>query len=266
MRQLNMLVLVGLVACGPALAQEAIRNRSVRIIEDGAPLESVIPGRPDALRPSAKVQPPLPAADAPVPAGVQSEATSDYSTAAPIAGKQRPVTTPPVLSASDRTFQNDAGVKLDLMPGNEISVGAQMSVQVTTQKPGYLIVVDVDSEGHLTQIYPNTQSLATKEGASPTANFLQKGKPRIIPDPKERATFQFVAAPPLGVGMLVAILSDTPVQVMDLPDVPGLMAGQKPALDYVRETTRQLKILPSNDKDGIRDPKWSFATQFYVIK
>ena len=66
--------------------------------------------------------------------------------------------------------------------------------------------------------------------------------------------------------MLVAILSDTPVQVMDLPDVPGLMAGQKPALDYVRETTRQLKILPSNDKDGIRDPKWSFATQFYVIK
>jgi hypothetical protein len=152
------------------------------------------------------------------------------------------------------------------MPGTDITVGTQMSVNITTEKQGYLVVVDVDSEGHLTQIYPNTHSLATKDGAAPNANLLQKGKQRVIPDPSERTTFQFVAAPPVGVGMLVAILSDTPVQMIDLPDVPALMAGQKPALDYVRETTRQLRILPGSDRERIRDPKWSFATQFYVIK
>ena len=35
-----------------------------------------------------------------------------------------------------------------------------MQVRVWTEKPGYLVIVDIDSSGELTQIYPNTQSLA----------------------------------------------------------------------------------------------------------
>jgi hypothetical protein len=253
-------------------AQEAIRNRSVRIIEEGTPIESIIPGREGAtLAPSPKVQPSIvtpvqPNANAEVPANLPKE-TATASPAGPRpTATQPPSMTPPTLTAADRTYENSAGLKLELKPGTEITAGTRMSVQITTEKPGYLVVVDVDSEGHLTQIYPNTHTLATKEGAAPNANLLQKGKPRVIPDPKEMTTFQFVAAPPLGVGMLVAILSDAPVQMIDLPDVPAMMAGRKPALDYVRETTRQLKILPSSDREQIRDPQWSFATQFYVIK
>jgi hypothetical protein len=251
-----------------ALAQEAIRNRSVRIIEEGTPIESIIPGR-EGLAASPKVQPTIVAPSQPDPrakgSGAPQSAVGTPATPRPT-GARPALMTPPTLTAADRTYENSAGLHLELKPGVEITVGTRMSVQVTTQTPGYLVVVDVDSEGRLTQIYPNTHSLATREGAAPDANLLRKGKPRIIPDPKEQATFQFVAAPPLGVGMLVAILSDVPVQMIDLPDVPALMAGRKPALDYVRETTRQLKILPSTDREQIKDPKWSFATQFYVIK
>jgi hypothetical protein len=267
MRLRRSICILAVLFAAPALAQEAIRNRSVRIIEDGTPIESVIPGRPsvDLMQPSGKIKPPLPAPDAPSINAMPSGAAPNVAAAAP-APSAKPTMAPPVLTDADRAYENSAGLKLALMPGTEIPVGTQMSVSITTERQGYLIVVDVDSEGHLTQIYPNTHSLATKEGAAPNANLLLKGKQRVIPDPSERSTFQFVASAPLGVGMLVAILSDTPVQMIDLPDVPALMAGQKPALDYVRETTRQLKILPSSDRERIRDPKWSFATQFYVIK
>ena len=205
---------------GGAGAQEAIRNRAVRIIE-GAP-------------------------------------TSTPEPAAPL--------TPPVLSELAQRPDNPSGIKIELLPGTEVVVGAKMAVRVSAEKSGYLVVIDVDSAGRLTQIYPNTHSLADKRGAAANANLIARGKPRLIPDPQEKSNFQFVAAPPLGVGMVVAILSDKPVQMIDLPDVPGVLAGQLPALDYVRETTRSLKILPSTDADTIRDPKWSFVTQFYVIK
>ena len=115
----------------------------------------------------------------------------------------------------------------------------------------------------MTQIYPNNLSLKAPDQE---ANFLKGGVTKTIPEPHSNANFQFVTSPPLGVGMVVAILSDKPVQMVDLPDVPAAIAGQAAALDYVRDTTRTLKILPSDDKGTIQEAKWSFATQFYAIR
>ncbi len=205
-------------------AQEAIRNRAVKIIGGVQPTE---------------VQP-----ETPVPM------------------------VPPILAESELRMDNPAGLKLVLLPGAEIPIGAKMAVRVSTEKPGYLVVIDVDSAGRLTQIYPNTHSLAEPRGAVESANLLARDKPRLIPDPKDKVNFEFVAAAPIGVGMLMAILSDKPVQMIDLPDVPDVMAGQLPAVEYVRETTRSLKLLSAKETGPGRfqDPKWSFATQFYVIK
>jgi hypothetical protein len=172
----------------------------------------------------------------------------------------------PILSESPNPADNFAGLKVEILPGPEVAIGDPMQVRVTTEKPGYLVIVDIDSSGELTQIYPNTQSLASPQGSTPTANLLTRGKPRFIPDPKEKTNFQFIAAAPTGVGMVVAILSDKPVQMIDLPNVPAALAGRAPALEYVQETTRSLKILPATDRDRIQEPKWSFATKFYVIK
>lgn len=206
---------------GAGAAQEAIRNRAVRIIE----------GNPAANLPPAAV----------------------------------PMVPPVVPQGNDRA-DNAAGIKIELLPGGEVGVGAKMAVRVATEKAGYLVVIDVDSSGKLTQIYPNTISLADPRGAAENANMIARGKPRLIPDPQDKTNFQFVAAEPLGVGMLVAILSDKPVQMIDLPDVPAALAGQIPALDYVRETTRSLKLLPASETGKPQEPKWSFATKFYVIK
>jgi hypothetical protein len=172
----------------------------------------------------------------------------------------------PVLPDAILNVNNPAGISIEVLPGSEVAVGTTISFRVSVEKPGYLVVVDVDSSGRLTQIYPNTQSLANPNGVADKANFLERGKPRVIPDPRERTSFRFVAAPPTGVDMLVAILSDKPVQMIDLPDVPAALAGRASALEYVKDTTIGLKILPATDTGTIREPKWSFATKFYVIK
>jgi Domain of unknown function (DUF4384) len=220
MRLPLILALALAVAAAPAVAQETIRNRAVRIIEGGP----------------SPVEPVAPAMDA--PAIPEAEARAD----------------------------NASGLAVEVLPGTEIAVGSPMAIKVTTEKNGYLVVVDVDSSGKLTQIFPNTLSLAAPQGSVANANLITRGKPRLIPDAKENANFQFVASPPLGVGMVVAILSDKPVQVIDLPDVPAMMAGRLPALDYVRDNTRSLQILPATDSGKIERPAWSFATKFYVIK
>ena len=160
---------------------------------------------------------------------------------------------------------NSAGLKLEIVPGQEFQLGTRVAVRVATKKPGYLILVDIDAAGKLTQIFPNRYAML-QQASQDTLNLLKPGQPITIPDArKSSAGFEFVAAPPAGVAMLVAILSDRPVQMVDLPDLPPPLEGQV-AFDKLYEVARNLRI-PSQDDSGIlQDPKWSFDTKLYLIK
>ncbi len=192
------------------------------------------------------------------------ESLPDATTAAPEV--VTPPTTPPALSEEDQRADNPAGLAIEMIPGTEVTLGSQMSFRVTTEKQGYLVLVDIDSGGKLTQIYPNLQSLSDPQGMKDDANLIKRGKPKSVPDTSAKANFQFVASEPTGVGMVVAILSDKPVQMIDLPDIPAALAGQRTAVEFVRDNTRTLRILPADDRGRIEDPKWSFTTKFYVIR
>lgn len=175
-----------------------------------------------------------------------------------------PMPLPPPEATSPAN--NSAGVAVEVLPRQEINVGTKITFRVTTQKPGYLVLVDVDATGKLTQIYPNTLFLSSLQAPIETSNLIKPGRPVTVPDPNAPATFEFVASPPLGVGMVVAILSDKPLQMVDLPDVPIALAGQRSAGEFIRETTHTLRILPSDDSGRIVQPKWSVATTFYAIR
>jgi hypothetical protein len=173
--------------------------------------------------------------------------------------------TPPKLPEDESRLENSAGLKLDFASGNDFTVGSKLSFKISTEQPGYLVLVDVDSDGKLTQIYPNVYSPQGTSDSLETINLLKPGRTMTVPDPASEASFEFVASPPPGVGMVVAMLSDKPVQVIDLPDVPPAMTGQRAADEYLRNATRSLKILPEGDRGQLQDPKWSFATKFYSI-
>ena len=54
---------------------------------------------------------------------------------------------------------NSANVSLEILPGPTVEVGGKVSFGVTSRKKGYLILVDVDAEGRMSQIFPTPELL-----------------------------------------------------------------------------------------------------------
>jgi hypothetical protein len=188
----------------------------------------------------------------------------------PDAAEAAPATPVPAISTariallnSSVKVENAAGVSLDLIPSLEVIAGSKIGFRITTKKPGYLILVDIDASGKLTQIFPN--ATAAPQGMRNASNLIRPGRPLTIPQlGTPYAGFEFVAEPPAGVAMVVALLSDKPVQVVDLPDAPAPSFAPADTLKYVRDQARTLKV-PS-EGSALEQPNWSFDGKFYLIK
>jgi hypothetical protein len=179
------------------------------------------------------------------------------------------VTPPPMGNVDIRRIsirsENAAGLELAILPDIELAAGSKVTLRVATRKPGYLILVDIDASGKLTQIYPNRHSLQTRE-AREGLNLIKPGQALTIPNRDNPfAGFEFVAVPPAGIAMMVAILSDRPVHLIDLPDVAPPQTGQA-AFDQLAEVARQLRIAREDGSGTLQEPKWSFDAKLYVVK
>jgi hypothetical protein len=179
------------------------------------------------------------------------------------------VTAPPMGNIDIRQVSikcdNAAGLDLAILPDVELATGSRVTLRIATKKQGYLVLVDIDPAGKLTQIYPNRHSLQTQE-ARETLNLIKPGHAVTIPNRDNPfAGFEFVAAPPTGVAMIVAILSDRPVHLVDLPDVAPPRTGQV-AFDQLADVTRQLRIAREDHPGTLQEPKWSFDAKLYVVK
>jgi hypothetical protein len=162
---------------------------------------------------------------------------------------------------------NPAGVSMQILPGPDFAVGSRVSFQISSKKAGYLILVDVDATGKLVQIYPNPMALLAPGGVRGNVNFLRPGKAFRIPDRENPYSgFEFVASPPSGTAMVVAILSDRPVQRVDLPDIPGSLAGSASAVDYLTRLANELRIPDAGGSGRLEEPHWSFDAKFYAIR
>jgi hypothetical protein len=169
--------------------------------------------------------------------------------------------------ASGIKVSNSAGLSVNLIPGSDITVGSRVFFQVSTKKSGYLILIDVDAAGKLTQIYPNPLSVIGPSGVREKSNFIQSGKSFHIPDRGSAYSgFEFVASPPFGTAMIIALLSDRPVQLVDLPNVPPQLVGSVSAVDYLSKLANELRIPGRNESDRLQEPHWSFDVKFYAIK
>jgi len=181
--------------------------------------------------------------------------------------EQLPSTSQPVHPNVTLNTKNPAGVTVEVLPSQDLTVGTKIAFRVATRKPGYLLLVDIDAAGKLTQIYPNVLSLAMTTGKSASRNLIKPGESVTIPDANNPlARFEFLAEPPLGMGTVVAILSDRSVQMVDLPDLPETIASQQDAVDYLYKVAQGLKIAPAGKLGRLLDCVWSFAAKSYQIK
>lgn len=159
---------------------------------------------------------------------------------------------------------NPAEVTVEMMPGQTVTIGSRVSFRITCKKAGYLVLVDVDATGHLTQIYPNTKSIVRM--TKPNGNYIKPDGTLTIPlatDPY--GGVEYVVSPPNGQAMIVAILSAEPVQILDLPDVPPGVKGQADTLGYLAKWIGELRI-PDDATSQLRETRWSFNAKSYTIQ
>ena len=198
------------------------------------------------------------------PAATASPATGDTSSA-PAA---RPAISPSVAVVPNLDtvkVANPADVAVEMMPGQAVSVGSRVSFRITSKKPGYLVLVDVDANGHLTQIYPNTASLIRI--SNPKGNYIKPGGTLTIPLPSDPYTggVEYVVSPPNGQAMIVAVLSTQQVQILDLPDVPPEVTGQAERLAWLAKWTSELRV-PDVATNQLHEVQWSFNAKPYTIQ
>lgn len=205
-----------------------------------------------------------------LPASGLAEEPAHSVTILPDAPAAAPMTAVPTISPvrlellnSTVKVENPAGVSLDLIPNLEVLAGSKVGFRIATKRLGYLILVNIDAAGKLTQIFPS--AAAVTQASRDAFNLLKPGRPLTIPQlGTAYAGFEFIVEPPAGIAMVVALLSDRPVQVVDLPDAPPPGSAPGETLKYVREQIGTLKIPAQNGK--LEQPNWSFDGKFYAIK
>lgn len=268
-RTLSIAALTGLLG-SQCLAAVTILEGSDPAVS--APSAPAAPSLSPALESPATSQPAPPPADAPqavTPQQVPSETTPLLPAAPPLLAAPPPAPNPPQASFDTSDLPkspppNPAQLSVEMLPGQTLTVGSYVSFKVTSKKPGYVVLMDVDATGHLTQIYPNTASLVRASRAN--GNYVKPGSSMVIPlatDPY--AGVRYVVSPPNGQAMIVGILSAAPVQILDLPDIPVEILGKpEMVLAYLTKRTSELRI--PNEGDQIREGKWSFDARPYTIQ
>ena len=111
-------------------------------------------------------------------------------------------------NTSDRNnmpnIPNSANVSLQMSPDQSVSVGTKISFRVTTKKPGYLLLVDIDANGRMSQIFPSPEMIVQSQEAA--ANFIKPGEELLIPNSAaKKHGFEYVITPPTGEAALVAL-------------------------------------------------------------
>jgi Domain of unknown function (DUF4384) len=263
--------LLAFYCISPSIAQDEDTSRSVRIIDGPAissppPPASADPSGTHPERPlSDKTEDGLSGTLTTSPDSVKPNPLPDAPPGAVFSPMQRPGSSPSGIGVS--VVANPAELSIEMLPETSIVVGSRVSFRISAKKPGFLILMDIDSTGKVTQIYPSPVSLMTGRG-KPNTNFVRPGKPIQIPSPVEPYMgFEFIASPPLGTAMVVAMLSDQPVQMIDLPDIPVSLVGQKAAVGFLSQLAGELRIPSARDDDNrLQRPTWSLTAKFYEIK
>ena len=160
-------------------------------------------------------------------------------------------------SSSIDIEEGRSNVRLRIDPGSNLVLGTNLDIIVESDRKGYLVLLDINAAGELVQIFPNEGSL--RSGVS---SLIRPGEPVRLPG--EKAGFRFRATPPVGSGLLVAVVTQKNDRVWELASRhKDLTVVPSPAayLVEIGEALRAGSSVPNN----ARGSGWSVATLQYKI-
>lgn len=191
-------------------------------------------------------------------------ATSASRSLRPQTGMVRIAQSASARSSTLAGVPNTTSLSLQMIPEQSVDVGTKMSFRVTAKKAGYVLLVDVDARGRMSQIFPSPEMIAQAPEAA--ANFIKPGQELVIPNAAAKARgFEYVVTPPLGAAAVVAILSDRRVQILDLPDNAQEHESGSEIISYLSRWTNELRV-PDASTGKLQPSNWSFDIETYLIK
>lgn len=91
--------------------------------------------------------------------------------------------------------------------GDRFGIGENLTFEVTSGRDGYLTLVDLGTDGTVTQLFPNAWQPATR---------IEAGRPLVFPTAE--MDFELQVLPPAGWGMVRAFVTPTPLELPDAED------------------------------------------------
>ena len=180
---------------------------------------------------------------------------TDVTTGASVAATSEPEVS--AAAGGALGHDNAARVRLDIRPSARVRVGDAVTYSVESERSGYLLIVDVGTDGTVTQLFPNQWSARAGKGAA-------IGAGRIVEIPNAYYGFRLVASPPFGRGHVFAIVTEDPIE---LDDLLGLNRDLRPvanAKDWLLALGERLRE-PLLEETGTRQARWSAARVEYEI-
>lgn len=151
---------------------------------------------------------------------------------------------------------NDAGLELGVYPKSNLKIGKYMTFQVQTNRPGSLLLFDIDVNDNVTQIYPN--EYVKNKSSRVRANVDIK-----IPD--AYYGFRFPIEGPVGKGRIVAILVEDELQSGASFDANRGFAAVEKSKQWMNQLRLQLNQLVHLDDGSNRETRWSINSSEYEI-
>lgn len=146
-------------------------------------------------------------------------------------------------------------VRLRMDPGSRLALGDELNIVVESDRKGHLVLLDINAAGNLVQIFPNERSIASGVPA-----LISAGRPVRLPG--EQAGFRFRAVPPVGRGLLVAVVSKGNAHVRKLVSRhKDLSVVQRPG-SYLVEIGEALRVSGTGADDT---DDWRIATLTYEV-
>lgn len=142
------------------------------------------------------------------------------------------------------------GVSLRMGGGKTaFGVGETVSFHATSERDGYLTLVDLGTDGTVVMLFPNAHQPAMRISAGQTLSF-----------PTEDMDFELVVNPPMGRGMVRAFVTPEPL------DVP--MDGEYPAGDerFAAAIAGAVAKAAGTVSGAVRLDTWSTASLVYDIR
>lgn len=174
-------------------------------------------------------------------------------------GIQSPNSTP--LAAyidSVSTHRNKEKIKVQLYPGENIKIGKALTLQITTPMNGYLLILDVDSKGRITQLFPN------KFSKIPWNQRFAKNA--VFHFPEKSYGFDFIASEPIGRGRIITVVVEDELTFENLLKQNMSLEEVKNEKHYLAELAYSLRATYRGDKYN-RRVRWSVQlTEYNIIK